>query len=181
MADYIIQSETLDNIANAINAKTGGTAQLTPAQMVDEIAAIQTGGGGELPIPITQFATGTFTLAEDTDTIQINHGIGYYPTLIVLYPNFNYSTYRTANKGISPSYIYNNFYIQAYTINRYIHNTSGNILANTGQPIATNFEGNAATISSYSQQYPFPSKWHRTEGDDGEIITWRWVAIRFQT
>lgn len=31
MAEYLIQGETLDNIANAINAKTGGSAAMTPA------------------------------------------------------------------------------------------------------------------------------------------------------
>lgn len=43
MADYIIQSETLDNIANAINAKTGGASAMTPAQMVTAIGSISGG------------------------------------------------------------------------------------------------------------------------------------------
>lgn len=43
MAEYIIQSETLDDIADAINAKTGGTTSMTPAQMVTEIGSIETG------------------------------------------------------------------------------------------------------------------------------------------
>lgn len=37
MADYLIQDTTLDAIADAINAKTGGSAAMTPAQMVTEI------------------------------------------------------------------------------------------------------------------------------------------------
>lgn len=45
MAEYLIQSETLDDIADAINAKTGGSSAMTPAQMVTEIGSIQTGGG----------------------------------------------------------------------------------------------------------------------------------------
>lgn len=45
MAEYLIQSETLDDIADAINAKTGGTSAMTPAEMVTEIESIQTGGG----------------------------------------------------------------------------------------------------------------------------------------
>lgn len=43
MADYLIQDTTLDAIADAINAKTGGTAAMTPAEMVTEIGSIQTG------------------------------------------------------------------------------------------------------------------------------------------
>ena len=46
MAEYLIQSETLDAIADAINAKTGGSSAMTPAEMVEAIAAIPTGGGG---------------------------------------------------------------------------------------------------------------------------------------
>lgn len=45
MAEYKIQDTTLDAIADAINAKTGGSSAMTPAQMVTEIAAIPSGGG----------------------------------------------------------------------------------------------------------------------------------------
>jgi len=43
MAEYLIQSETLDAIADAINAKTGKSASMTPAEMVTEIESIETG------------------------------------------------------------------------------------------------------------------------------------------
>ena len=45
MAEYLIQDTTLDAIADAINAKTGGSSAMTPAQMVTAIAAIPSGGG----------------------------------------------------------------------------------------------------------------------------------------
>lgn len=45
MAEYLIQSETLDDIADAINAKTGGSSAMTPAEMVEAIGSIETGGG----------------------------------------------------------------------------------------------------------------------------------------
>lgn len=45
MAEYLIQSETLDDIVDAINAKTGGSSAMTPAEMVTAIENIQTGGG----------------------------------------------------------------------------------------------------------------------------------------
>lgn len=44
MADYIIQGQTLTDIADAIRAKTGGSAAMTPVEMPDEIASIQSGG-----------------------------------------------------------------------------------------------------------------------------------------
>ena len=40
MSEYLIQDTSLTAIANAIRAKTGGAANLTPAQMADEIAGI---------------------------------------------------------------------------------------------------------------------------------------------
>lgn len=45
MAEYLIQDTTLDAIADAINAKTGGSSAMTPAEMVTEIGSIPTGGG----------------------------------------------------------------------------------------------------------------------------------------
>ena len=47
MSDYLIQGETLTAIGDAIRAKTGNTAQLTPAQMATEIAGIQTSSGDD--------------------------------------------------------------------------------------------------------------------------------------
>lgn len=45
MAEYLIQSETLDDIVDAINAKTGGSSAMTPAQMATAIGSISGGGG----------------------------------------------------------------------------------------------------------------------------------------
>lgn len=44
MADYLIQDTTLDAIADAINAKTGGSSAMTPAEMATAIESIS---GGE--------------------------------------------------------------------------------------------------------------------------------------
>lgn len=44
MAKYVINDTTLTNIANAIREKTGSTSPITPENMDDEIAAIETGG-----------------------------------------------------------------------------------------------------------------------------------------
>lgn len=45
MADYMIKGETLTNIANAIRAKLGSSATMTPEQMSTEIENISVGGG----------------------------------------------------------------------------------------------------------------------------------------
>lgn len=45
MAEYLIQGETLTAIGDAIRAKDGSTAQISPGDMPAKIAAIETGGG----------------------------------------------------------------------------------------------------------------------------------------
>lgn len=53
MAKYVIQGETLTNIADAIREKTGTTASLFPGNMPSYIRSIQTGsaGSGEAGVP----------------------------------------------------------------------------------------------------------------------------------
>lgn len=54
MATYTIQDTSLVNIADAIRAKTGDTAEMTPAEMVAAIQGITTGGGDDdVPATIT--------------------------------------------------------------------------------------------------------------------------------
>ena len=59
MAEYLIQDATLDAIADAINAKTGGSSAMTPAQMVTAIGTISGGGGTD------RLKSATITLAQD--------------------------------------------------------------------------------------------------------------------
>ena len=177
--DKLVDSTQLDSdltsVANAIRAKSGGSSQLAfPTGFVSEIGKIPSGG---LPSPITQFATGQFTLAADATELQITHNIGEYPSILYIYPDWRLTTYRYYNGGITASYLYNNKNSQAYSLIKYIHATSKNILAQAVQPLAANFKGNTATVNSQSASYPFPTKWHKTDGDEGETIIWRWVAI----
>ena len=77
MAEYLIQDTTLDAIADAINAKTGGSSAMTPAQMVTEIGNIPTGGGGGLVL------LADYTASEDVSAIKIDftesmRGYTYY-------------------------------------------------------------------------------------------------------
>lgn len=58
MSEYLIQGETLTDIANAIREKTGGTDPIPTSDMAGLIAAIEAGGG-------TRIVTGTVTFTED--------------------------------------------------------------------------------------------------------------------
>lgn len=59
MAWYRIAKNVLDAIADAINAKTGGTSPMTPVEMVLEIQSIPTGGGTD------RLKTAEVTLTQD--------------------------------------------------------------------------------------------------------------------
>ena len=50
MSTLLVQSETFDDIADAIRAKTGKVASMTPLEMPQEIASISGGGGGGVTI-----------------------------------------------------------------------------------------------------------------------------------
>lgn len=65
MAEYLIQDATLTGIADAIRAKTGGSAAMTPAQMATEIGSIRTGGGGKVLLA-------DYTASEDVSAIRID-------------------------------------------------------------------------------------------------------------
>lgn len=53
MAEYLIQSDTLDDIAQAINQKAGTQNSMTPAEMVTAIGNIPSGGGGVSPFTLS--------------------------------------------------------------------------------------------------------------------------------
>lgn len=53
MSTMLIQSGTLDDIADAIRAKTGGSASMTPLQMPTQIASIPSGGGIDILSGVT--------------------------------------------------------------------------------------------------------------------------------
>lgn len=56
MADYVITDTQMTALGNAIRAKTGGSASMTLAQMIDAI------GGLTMPIPkVTKLSTDTTT------------------------------------------------------------------------------------------------------------------------
>ncbi len=96
MAEYLIQSETLDDIADAINAKTGGSSAMTPAEMVTAIGSIS--GGGEktltklaeysvtsavsrIDVTLTEQMLGCETLYIKFDGLTLSDEDWMYPTL----------------------------------------------------------------------------------------------------
>lgn len=68
MPEYIIQGQTLTDIADAIRDKTGGSSAMTPAEMVTEIGSIQTGGGGLFPFSLLA----DFTATDAVSAIRID-------------------------------------------------------------------------------------------------------------
>lgn len=105
MAEYLIQDTTLNAIADAINAKTGGSSAMTPAQMVSAIGSISGGSG---PTGYTLIYDDTLT--EDVNTIRIDFSATmqsykwiYFqansPTGSPTYP------YVTANKTTGGAYL----------------------------------------------------------------------------
>ena len=91
MAEYLIQSETLDDIADAINAKTGGSSAMTPAEMATAIAAIPSGTTITDGIVFTAFdANGNPTAADIYGNLPLyafgcynnQYGYGVYITSV---------------------------------------------------------------------------------------------------
>lgn len=88
MAQYIITDTTLEDIADAIRAKTGKSASMTPLEMPTEIASIS--GGGETVTtlwtnsnPSSSFSAQTITLSDVATNyrklrIEVYQGDGNY-------------------------------------------------------------------------------------------------------
>lgn len=87
MGTKIIQDGTLTDIADAIRAKTGKSATMTPLEMPTEIASIETGGGGSLPSIISKIDGGSFTPSSDTQgtAYAISHNLGVVPKCFVIW------------------------------------------------------------------------------------------------
>ena len=79
MSDYLIQSSTLEDIADAIRSKTGGSALINPEDIADAIDSIQTGGA--------KIERGSFTLQSDQASHSWAHSLGAQPTIVFVYPS----------------------------------------------------------------------------------------------
>ena len=88
MAEYLIQDSTLDAIADAINAKTGGSSAMTPAEMVTAIGNISGGGGGIQTISYIDWQN-LAIVSKDGQIVALDsrctlpHGLYKYRTMFV--------------------------------------------------------------------------------------------------
>jgi hypothetical protein len=72
MANVLIENTTMQKIANSIRAKTGKTYTMLPSEMPDEIASIETGGGGGYSRPTDWLAIPT--MSGTSDEVYILNG-----------------------------------------------------------------------------------------------------------
>lgn len=85
MSKYLVTDSQLEDIANAIRAKSGGSSQLAfPTEFVSEIGNIST--GAPLPSGVTKISGGTFTFTSNTAlTAQIPHDLGAVPKAVIVW------------------------------------------------------------------------------------------------
>jgi len=105
MAEYLIQGETLDEIAHAINEKGGWQNIYRADEMAEAIESIPTGGGGSLPSIITKIDGGVFTPANDIigSTFWISHNLGVVPKGVIVWTDDN--DLRTSTAEVAQRYL----------------------------------------------------------------------------
>jgi hypothetical protein len=84
MAEYLIQGETLTNIANAVREKTGENETIKLSQLASKISNISTG-------TTVQRKTGSFTT--NTSGKATISDVGFQPDLVYVW-TFNYGGYE---------------------------------------------------------------------------------------
>ena len=176
MADYLIHDSTLEDIADAIRAKTGKSATMTPLEMPSEIASIETGGGGSsLPSTISVIDGGSFTFASDTQASRytITHNLGTKPKQIVLWTED--STLLESSEATSERYIIWSSYMLLSWVHSatttytgfpfYVYRNTTGTSSNTGAP-------STATSSVTNSDFLLPSTMFYKSG-----IEYKWVAF----
>lgn len=103
MAEYLIQSETLTDIANAIRGKTGESGAIDTLQMASKINGIPTGA-------TIQRKTGSFTT--NTSGKATISDVGFQPDLITIFlTNYN----GTTEEGLSIPFAEQSYPSLSYT------------------------------------------------------------------
>ena len=106
MSEYLIQGQTLQNIANAIRAKRGSSTAITTSSMASEINAIQVGITPSGSITITENKTVDVTeKAEVVVNVPIPSGYIKPSGTKDIDQNGNYdvTTYESVNVDVQPS------------------------------------------------------------------------------
>lgn len=179
MADYLIQESTLDAIADAINAKTGGSTAMTPAQMVTAINSIVVGSG--LPAPVYRLKTGEFTLTANESTHIITHNLGDMPQLFFLW--CRYFTRDIKDQNVSKTAMYVMAQVDAVAnrlnwmvVNKYTTSSGNFVSAVVTDGSLTDSDVTRTTIRARTQSgATFQSE--ITRNNTTETAQWRWLAI----
>lgn len=159
MADYLIQDSTLTDIADAIRAKTGNSATMTPSEMPTEIGSIQTGGGGGFEL----LASGVYNHAITGTSTTVTIPVSYTGTAYAVYVEAE----RVADTAqtfawlmyINRSNIGNELLPHSAMCRSY---TAANALVNTNHPAFYNFTDNTSIyVGQQSSGYPVrPGQYH---------------------
>jgi len=144
MAEYLIQDTTLDAIADAINAKTGGSSAMTPAEMVTAIGSISGGGGGELlvdNVATEDVATINLVIPEGKKSyrVYVVELVGTTSSSEWVYPRLNATTPITNGAYLPQKQTYNSKFV----VSRYSYGTDGFVVA-----IAASGSGSATGTTS---------------------------------
>lgn len=177
MADRRISTDTLTDIADAIRAKTGGSALITPQDMASEIESISS--GGSLPSGITAITTGSFTLEEDVTSYTIQHGLDGFPRLFFLYIDGFSKDYRDTNLNKTIFFVgcsLNDDDSRSVLLARKYVLSSGNI----SQAAMTYSNGSWTSSSITVSGFTLSSQVVLSKSASAEPIQtpWRWIAIR---
>lgn len=175
MADYLIQDTTLDAIVDAINAKTGGSSAMTPAQMVTAIGTISGGGGGSLPSVITNIDGGVFTPVNDLAgaNFWINHNLGVVPKGFVIW------TEDEISGTIATRYLANCYVTAANIVdinsNNYVAVGAASLLYNGNASLLTsNTLLTAASVQNFMDATKI--RWYNTVLFYKAGLTYKWLA-----
>lgn len=155
-------------IADAIRAKTGGTAKLSLDGMASAIAGISTGssGGIELPSFISEINFGTFSYSSNTGSISVKHGLSAKPA--------GFAVWRGAvpsNPGVA--YI-NAAYGHSY---KYFNSSTGGAFYGTTWVLCGSTSTNLGSYNADATSFDLYSSSHTyLQAQAG--VTYYWIAWR---
>jgi len=186
MAEMLVDSTKLDACldaeADAIRAKTGGSADIpfdyaNNKGFADAIAAIPS-GGGSLPSVISKIDGGSFTLASDTvgNNHWISHNLGELPKGIIIWTDD--SDLRTSTAAVAQRYLLCSTialleWATGTTSNAAIPNhlfrSTNGATGNTGSPVSQ------AVVGNYFQTTRFNNTLGSVYYKAG--VEYKWVAF----
>lgn len=149
MSDYLIQSETLTGIADAIRAKTGDSGLIIPENMAAAIEAISGGG-----LDTFDTATGEFTLETNLvgASLPITHGLGKAPFVVFVIPKESFTYNVRAHIGGFAGYARGGYFGLGFYAENGTNSHNPNVERSTDY--INNFTANTFDIKG-SANYPY--------------------------